>query len=105
MVFLQRAHPTNPSRCVDFDAYLGPWQGSCRVRQRDNGERAGVPSGCGGLGTQSCSVRCSGKRLASACLLAACLPHSWVADLGRVAAEALLLWTCKLCIAAVPFRL
>eukprot|EP00891_Asterochloris_glomerata_P001235 jgi/Astpho2/1235/fgenesh1_pm.00023_%23_6_t len=28
MTFLQRAHPTDPSRCVDFDAYRDPGRGA-----------------------------------------------------------------------------
>ena len=53
---------------------------------------------------QSCAARSTGKKLAPACLLKACLRRSWVAKLGRAVAEALHLLTCRLCVAACAIQ-
>ena len=53
---------------------------------------------------QSCSVSSTGKKLAPACSLEACLCHTRVAGLGRVAAEAVHLVTCRLCVAACAIQ-
>ena len=106
MTFLQRAHPTDPSRCVDFDAYRDPGRGAAGSGSEKAVSLQGCPLAAGGWACRAAEVCSTGLKLAPACPLKARLRHSWVAGLGRVAAEALHLLTCRLWVAVcVPSRL
>ena len=98
MTFLQRAHPTDPSRCVDFDAYRDPGRGAAG----SGSEKAVSWQACLlAAGAWACRAAKSAAQARGlhqpACSgsMSAPLP-----DWGKVAAEALLLLTCQLCIAA-----
>lgn len=91
MTFLQRAHPTDPSRCVDFDAYRDPGRGAA-----GSGSEKAVSWLACLLAAEAWTCRAA----ESTCLPEPCLCHSWGAGLHRVAAEALHLLTCRLYVAA-----
>ena len=62
MTFMQRAHPTDPSRCVDFGAYRNPGRGAAGSGSEKASRLLGKTK-ASSKGLYACSTTGSGLRV------------------------------------------